>query len=260
MKCKDLIHKLEELSPSSFALAWDNSGLAVGETDKNITSVMLALDVTEEVIEEAIQKNSDMILTHHPMIFGSIKNITDESVLGRKLISVIRNRMVCYSMHTNFDVMGMADAAADRIRLREREVLDVTYEDEISKEGIGRYGTLSHAMSLRECAQIVKEAFELPYVRVFGDAEATIVTAAISTGSGKDMIQPALRAGVDVLITGDIGYHAGLDAVAEGLQIIDAGHFGLEKIFIGYMQDFFGRELPEIQVFVSKQGEAEQLM
>ncbi len=156
-----------------------------------------------------------------------------------------------YAMHTNFDVLGMADAAADELELKNPQVLSVTYEDEIAKEGIGRYGKLDVSMTLAEFAEYVKKTFRLSNVIVYGDSETILETAAVLPGSGSDEIKEALEAGVDVLVTGDINHHAGIDALAQGLNIIDAGHYGLEKIFLPYMKDFFVRNMPGITVITA---------
>ena len=253
MTCNDVIKVLEVLAPPSFAEKWDNVGLLVGRGDKQVKKVMIALDATENVIDQAIAMNVDMLITHHPLLFSAIKRITEEDFIGRRLLKLCKFDICYYAMHTNFDVMGMADAAADEMRLKEIEVLEVTYEDDISKEGIGRVGVLSREMSLRECAEVCKKSFGLENVRVFGEPDKIIDRVAISPGSGKDFIDRAIVKQADVLITGDIGHHAGIDAMEQGLAIIDAGHYGLEKIFIPYMVDAFARELPEIKVLCARE-------
>lgn len=244
MICKEVIDKLEELSPLSYAEDWDNPGLIVGRADKDITSVMIAVDATDEVIEEAVSKQVSLLLTHHPLLFRPLKQINAADFIGRRLYRLIQQDICCYAMHTNFDVMGMADAAADDIGLLERQVLDLTYEDEIAKEGIGRIGKLPESMTLEQCAVFVKRAFCLEQVRVFGKLDTIVERAAICPGSGKSVIKKAAAQQAEVLITGDIDHHDGLDAMAQGMCVIDAGHFGLEKIFVPYMEEYFRREIP----------------
>ena len=137
----------------------------------------------------------------------------------------------------------------DEIDLIERDVLQVTYEDEIGAEGIGRIGRLREEMSLIELCDFVKERFMLDTVKVFGDPDRLCNICAISPGSGKSMIKYAIEKGADVIITGDIDHHEGIDSVAQGLWVIDAGHFGIEKIFVPYMEEFIRREMPEIKVY-----------
>ncbi len=255
MELKEVIDSLEQLSPPSFAESWDNSGLMCGRLSKEVKSILLSVDATDEVVEEAVLTGADLLLTHHPLIFPNISRITEEDHVGRKLLKLISSDVACYSMHTNFDVMGMADEAADRLQLEDREVLQVTYEDAIANEGIGRVGNLSREMRLKYCCELVKEAFILDNVRLFGDPEIKVRRVAISPGSGSDMIPYALKAGAQLLITGDISHHKGIDAVAEGLNIIDAGHYGIEKIFVAYMKDFFKKKMPQMNVSAASQKE-----
>ena len=136
MKCSDVMKVLEQHSATHYAEDWDIVGLLAGRRDREVSSVFVALDATEELIDEAIRLSCDMIVTHHPMIFRAMKRVTDEDFIGRRIVKLLRYDLCYYAMHTNFDVMGMADAAADELRLSERRVLDVTYEDELSREGI----------------------------------------------------------------------------------------------------------------------------
>lgn len=255
MQAKEIIEKLEILSPPQYAESWDNSGWQCGRTQKEVQRILLAVDATDEVVEEAILSDTDLLITHHPLIFPKIAKITDESFLGKRLLKLMQADVSYYAMHTNFDVMGMADEAADQLGLVDRRVLEVLYEDSISKEGIGRVGRLPRSISLKEMAEQVKEAFLLDHVRVYGDLNQRIQMAAISPGSGKKMTPYALAAKADVLITGDIDHHEGIDAVAQGLAVIDGGHYGIEKIFVSYMKQYLLRELPELQVVTASQKE-----
>lgn len=250
MECKKVIEILEKQSPKNCAYYWDNVGLLVGREDKEIQKIYIALDATDEAIEGAISAGADMLLTHHPMIFKGMKRVTQEDFIGRRIIRLIQNDMVYYAMHTNFDVMGMADLAADYLGISDTRVLEITSVSETGEEGIGRYGSLKKEMTVRECCEEVKQAFSLENVKVFGDLERKVKTAAISPGSGRSVISNALQAGVDVLITGDIDHHEGIDAVAQKLTVIDAGHYGVEHIFIPYMEQYLKREAKELEIAV----------
>ncbi len=255
MLLSELMEQLEEFCPSSFAMSWDNPGLQAGRSDKEVQRVYLAVDATSEVIEDAIRQRADLILTHHPLLFSGIKHVTDQDFIGKRIVRLLTNDMALYAMHTNFDVMGMAAEAAERLHLLNPDVLEVTFEDAISHEGIGRIGELPEHMTLQECAEYVKEAFDIPKVRIYGDPRTPIVMTAILPGSGKDDIDLALRKGADVMITGDITHHVGLDAVEKGIAVIDAGHYGVEKIFVPYMQEFLTREVPELTVMTAPVSE-----
>lgn len=254
MKLKQIMQMLEELCPASFAMSWDNVGLLVGRSDKEVHTIALALDATSEVIAQAKSYGADLLLTHHPLLFSGIKKITDSDYLGKRILDLIGSDLCCYAMHTNFDVLGMADAAADMLHLSDREVLEVTYEDDISVEGIGRVGTLLEPVKLSELAGKVAEVFEIEHVRYYGDPDQLMVTCAILPGSGKGEIDLAVKAGADVYITGDISHHDGIDAVEKGIAVIDAGHYGVEKIFIPYMKEYLEREVPEIRIISCDAG------
>lgn len=252
MRCSEIITRLELLSPPSFAEEWDNVGLLVGRLDQEISSIYIAVDATDKVIEEAILNGADMIITHHPLIFSGVKSITEEDFVGRRLRKLIGENICYYAMHTNFDVLGMADAAAEEMELSNSQVLHVTYEDDISKEGLGRYGKLPRTMTLGECAEFVKRKFSLSHVAVYGDLRTVVDIAAICPGSGKDFMEDAIKVGADVYVTGDISHHVGIDAIAQGLMIIDAGHYGIEKIFVPYMKDFLKKQVPQMKVFTEE--------
>ncbi len=255
MRANQVIAKLEELSPVKFAMEWDNVGLLVGRRDKDVENIFIALDATNEVIEDAIAHQADMLITHHPLIFKGSKKVTSDDFIGKRIISLVKADIAYYAMHTNFDVMGMADAVADELSLQKNVVLSKTFEDDISSEGFGRFGMLPKQMTLEECAAFVKRTFHIPNVRVFGDLKADVMMAAVCPGSGGSMIEDALKFSADVYITGDIDHHEGIDAVARGLNVIDAGHYGIEKIFVPYMKEYLERECRGIKVSTMKMKE-----
>ena len=255
MLLSDIMERLEEFCPPSFAESWDNVGLQAGRSTKEVETVYLALDATSAVVADAQRVRADLILTHHPLLFHGIKQVTDRDFIGKRIVELLRSDMALFSMHTNFDVMCMANAAAEELGILRPEVLEVTYEDDISREGLGRIGELPEHMTLYDCAAYVKEVFHIPHVRFYGDPEEMIIMAAVLPGSGKDEIDCALRAGADVLITGDITHHVGLDAVEKGISVIDAGHYGVEKLFVPYMRDYLQRELPQLKVICEREHE-----
>jgi len=252
MNCQDVVKHLEMLSPKNFAQDWDNVGLLAGRYDKEVGRIFVALDATDEIVDEAIRLDCDMLITHHPMIFKGIKKVSDDDFIGRRIMKLLRYDISYYAMHTNFDVMGMADAAADELNLLDRDVLEVTYEDDISREGIGRIGNLKEPMTLLACSKYVKDIFHIKNVRMYGDAMKKVKKIAICPGSGKSMIESAINGGCDVLITGDIDHHTGIDAVSMGISIIDASHYGLEKIFIPYIRDYLRRECQDVEIICAE--------
>ena len=248
MKITELTVYLESHYPAAFAEDWDNVGLLVGDDTGEVQRLFLALDLTEETLKQAVAADAQMILTHHPMIFGSVKKINNHSFTGRRILELIRHGICYYAMHTNYDILGMADLSARKLGLKDARVLSVTEEPDGAPVGFGRVGELPEPMSLTECGRYVKNAFDLPDVRIYGDPDRVLHRAAVCTGSGKSMLRDVRKLGAEVYITGDIDHHTGLDAVADGLCIVDAGHYGTEYIFMEAMKKELQEAFPQLVI------------
>lgn len=248
MICREIIEVIERKYARSYAMSWDNVGLLCGRFDKEVKRIYVALDVTDEVVEQAIEAKADMIVTHHPLIMSGLNRITDDDFIGKRLIKLIQNDISYYAMHTNYDVRGMAELASDKLGLSDVEILEITGEE----EGIGRIANLSEEMTLRQCCELVKDAFSLENVKVFGDLDTKVSRMAICPGSGKSFIKTAVKKGADVYVTGDIGHHDGIDAVAQNLAVIDAGHYGIEHIFVKDMAEYLNNNLEEADVLTAE--------
>ena len=251
MLCKEIVQVIEATYPESAALDFDNVGLLAGRADKEVGRVYLALDATDAVIDKAIEAGADMLITHHPLIFSPVKRVTNEDFVGRRVVRLIQNDIAYYAMHTNYDVLGMAALAERILGIQNAQVLDVTMCESGNEEGIGRVGDLEKPMTLEECCVYVKHRLNLGSLKVFGDMQAEVSRLAISPGSGKTAIAAAIAKGAEVLVTGDIGHHDGLDAVEQGLAVIDAGHYGTEYIFIDDMRNFLTDKLPVLDVMTT---------
>lgn len=253
MTSREIIAVLDNVYPPSLASSWDNPGLLAGRADKTVRGVYIALDATDKVIAEAIRVQADMLLTHHPLLMAPLKQINDGDFTGRRLISLIQADITCFAMHTNYDIVTMAPLAAEMLGLAQPRVLEVTGEADGRQEGFGRVGALPEVMTLRQCGEYVKETFGLDTVKIFGDLDQPVKRGAVSPGSGKSMVTAAVNSGADVLISGDFGHHDGIDAVMQGVAVIDAGHYGLEKIFIRQMKDFLGEHFPALRVYCEQE-------
>ena len=246
MLCRDIMKVIETTYPKHAALEWDNVGLLVGRTEKEVSKIYVALDATDEVIDAAIALEVDMLITHHPLLFSPLKKITDEHFIGNRVVKLLQHDISYYAMHTNYDVLGMAELSGTILGLNQMEVLEVT--DSVNGEGIGRVGLLSEEITLQECCELVKDKFQLENVKVFGDVNKMVRRVAISPGSGKGMADIALDKLADVLVTGDIAHHEGIDAVAQGIAIIDAGHYGLEHIFVEDMVQYLNTHFTDLEI------------
>jgi len=251
MICQDIIKLLEVVAPPEYALDWDNSGLLTGNRKKDIRTIVIGLDATDELCDEAIRINADMLITHHPMIFSPLKSITEDTALGSRLIRLIKNDIVCYAMHTNYDTKGgMAKHAADMLGLKNCQVLEET----MNGEGIGQIGILDNTMTTLRLGEKVKEVFGLKNVMIYGNEEKEVDKIAVCPGSGKSVINIAAQKGATCLITGDIGHHEGIDAVEMGMNIIDASHYGLEKIFINNIYKYLKEYCADVEIVPLGQG------
>lgn len=231
MKVSDVTDYIEKKVPREAALSWDNTGLLVGGKSCPVHRIYLALDATSEVISHAAAAKADLLITHHPMIFSEQKSAVEEDYIGKRVLALVRAGISLYAMHTNYDIYFMADDAAGRLGLFNTAPIDCCVPEDPS-QGIGRIGTLPEPMTLSDLAGEVKRVFGICETRFFGDPSRLIKTVGILPGSGKTDIDTALLLGADVLITGDIDHHSGLDAVEKGISVIDAGHYGIEHIFL----------------------------
>lgn len=251
MLCKEIVQVIEATYPKDAAMDFDNVGLLAGRSEKEVSRVYIALDATDAVIDSAVAAGADMLITHHPLIFSPLKKVTDEDFVSRRIVKLIQNDIAYYAMHTNYDVLGMAQLSEKILGIRDTEVLDITMEKDGKPEGIGRVGELEKPMTLEECCLYIKHKLNLGSLKVFGDMQTEVSRLAISPGSGKTAVAAAVAKGADVLVTGDIGHHDGLDAVEQGLAVIDAGHYGTEYIFIEDMKRFLGEKLPVLDIMTT---------
>lgn len=232
LKVKDIENIIEEYAPLILKEDYDNVGLMVGDSQCEITSILVALDCTLEVIDEAIKKNCNFILTHHPLIFKRPSNITNDTLLGKKIIKLIKSDLNLYSSHTNLDSVkgGINDMLLDVLGFSNGQVIDPSkvngYDD--VKLGIGRIINLNDSISLLELCSKVKVALKTSHIRYVGDKTMEINKIAIINGSGESYFQQAISLGAQCIITGDTSYHYASDYRELGIAIIDAGHFGTE--------------------------------
>lgn len=249
---REAAEKLEQSYPRRMALDWDNPGLQAGRMDGKADRIMVALDATDDVIEQCISAGADLLVTHHPLLMSGIRKVNDESMAGRRILAMAEHRIAHFAVHTNYDTAMMSDLAADRLSLWDRKILEVTGETDGKPYGIGYAGRLANPVTAGELCAFVKKAFDLDAVRLFGAPERKVQYVAVSPGSGKSMIQPALASGAELLITGDIGHHDGLDAADQGLMIVDAGHYGIEHIFVGHMEKWLKETFPQAVVMTAQ--------
>lgn len=239
MITKNIIKELEKSFPKNLAEEWDNIGLLVGDNRREIKKIQISLDATERAIDNAIENNVDMIVTHHPMIFKGIKNIDYSTVLGRKIIKLIENKINLYTLHTNLDsaLDGLNDYLLKLLDVKEAKIIDENMNG--TSCGIGRIYKLEQEVLIMDYLQFLKEKLDIKNVRLVGNEVLKVKKIAIINGSGMSYWRKVKKLDADLFITGDIGYHEALDAKEEGLNLIDIGHFESERNFNKLLKTYF---------------------
>lgn len=248
--CKDISQKLNELAPTSLAESWDNVGFLIGDEKATVKKVLVALDATYAVVQEAIDKKVDMIITHHPMIMSGLKQVNKSTIAGQKVMGLIENRISLYSAHTNLDGAkeGLSTLLGHQLAIKNSRILSPITEE----CGTGQIGELE-PMTLDELCQYVKDKLQLNSVRFVGDPRRVVQNIAVSPGSSMDFAPLALAAGAEVFITGDVKYHDAQEYREMGLALIDAGHYGTEHIVVKIFRDLIKKWFHDIEVIIADQ-------
>lgn len=342
VRCQAICEAIELLAPKHLAEEWDNCGLQVGNFQNEVKRVLIALDVTPEIIQQGKKQNVQMIIAHHPLIFKPLKSICTDTVLGGTISEAIKNDIAIYVAHTNLDIAqeGINHLLACKLDLQQTELLSASYQENMMKIvvfvpmgsedtvrnamaeagagwignyshcffqakgtgtfmpregtnpyigrqdvlekveecrmetivgekqakrvlaamikshpyeevaydiyplanevtlGLGRVGKLPEPVELSALAEKIKIILGCTTVKVVGDAAKTIKKVAVCGGSGASLMGKAIFAGADVLLTGDVKYHEAQEAAAQGMAVIDAGHFATERIIVPALADY----------------------
>lgn len=244
MKAVEITSIIEKFAPLSLQESWDNSGYCIGSPTQEVSSAIVALDCTPKVVDLAIECGADMIITHHPLIFGGVKKISIENNLGYVIYKAIQHGMVVYSCHTNMDkvIDGVSGLMASRLGLSDIEILSKGDEE----SGLGVVGLLPEGLKDEEFAQKVKEVFSVKSVRCSSPKGRVIKKVALCGGSGKSLIKAAQEAGADAYITGDISYHDFL--TEDGFFLVDIGHYESEIDVVEKISSILKEKLPTFAV------------
>lgn len=245
MKLEKIIEFMEEIAPKEGAMEYDNVGLLVGRGEKEVTKVLTSLDCTLDVVREAKEKGCEIIVCHHPIMFGGVKKITDETKEGEMLLCAIEQGIAIFACHTNLDFAegGLNDYFLEKIGYKACDTI-VENEGRIFETGSVTVGDL--------CKKI-KKAFDVPHLRVAGDLMRESAVGALCTGSGKSLVKEACDK-ADVYITGDMGHHDILTVLDEGCAYIEISHYDSEKIAMELLCNKLSEKFPELEVFMSQEN------
>jgi len=234
--------------PTTLAYDWDNVGLQIGSLNKEITGILLTLDVTKEVVDEAIKKGANLIIAHHPLVFKPLKNILTDSYKGKLIEKLIKHDIAVYVSHTNYDLghQGMNTMLARKLNLQNQEIL----EFETEEHGIGRIGDIE-PMTLDEVIDYIKDKLDIKHARLINKKNGKkIKRIAISGGSGASHMFAAKFKDADLYLTGDISYHQAHDMLQMGLSALDIGHYA-EKHFSEALKNEFEAEGFDVKIYIS---------
>jgi len=248
---KDILSYLNTLAPKYMKMDWDNVGLLCGSGSQTVKTVLVALDPFEDVCQEAIEMDADLIVTHHPIIFGNLRSITDENAVGRAILSLARHGISAINAHTNLDCApgGVNDVLAAMLGLQDVEVIKPSGTDEQGRPwGLLRMGYVPQ-QSLEDFLYEVKTALNCDGLRYAG--ERPVKKVAVGGGSCGSALMDAYDAGCDTFVTADLKYNQFFDAVSLGMNIIDAGHFHTENPVVTYLAEKISENFPEITVKIS---------
>ncbi|MCI6321424.1 MAG: Nif3-like dinuclear metal center hexameric protein [Clostridiales bacterium] len=241
---REIEQALFELAPGEAAMEWDNVGHLLGDPDQAVERVLVALDITEGVADEAIASGCQLVVAHHPVMncrWTPVQNIRDDTFQGHLFLKLLRNNVSAICMHTNLDIAwgGVNDALAQRLELVDPGPL--------CENGLGRVGEYPESVALADYVRFVCQALGCNGLR-YADAGKPVRRVAVGGGACGEFEDDAIRAGCDTFVTADLSYHQFLDAAGKGINLIDAGHFPTEdpvcEKVITYLTDRF----PELAV------------
>ena len=222
MLLREIINSIESVAPRSAQEEWDNSGMQIGDTGRDIQSVLLTTDVTPEVVDEAIMRGCDLIVSHHPLLFHGLKQVCGQTLQARVVETAIQHHIAIYSAHTNLDsvVGGINTRLAEKLGLKEISELVVS--------GLGAIGKLPQPIKYADFIEQIHATLECTYVRYTRPAREMIQTVALCGGSGAEFIGEAIAQGADAYLTADCKYHEFQDADGQ-IGLIDIDHWISER-------------------------------
>lgn len=244
---KDILSYLYTLAPASYKMDWDNIGLMCGHSDRPVSKVLLALDASLAVADEAKRLGCELVAVHHPLIFTSTHTVSDETITGIRLLRYLENDLAVISMHTNLDCApgGVNDVLAERLGLKNVQVLE---DGEMSH--LVRYGEVAK-QPLSDFLPFVRQQLSCPGLR-YADGSRQVHRVAVGGGACGEYMPQLQALGIDTFVTGDISYHRFADAEELGINLIDAGHFETENPVIRMLRDRLSAQFPQLTVLVSE--------
>lgn len=249
---KDVLLFIESIAPPHTQEPWDNCGLLCGRGEREVHRILAALDPFRGVIQEAADWDAQLLVTHHPLIFGEgIKAVTGETETGRNLLALIEHGIAAINAHTNLDMTAVNDCLAARLGLSDVQVIAPGGTDEIGLPwGLLRRGVVAE-QTMEDFLPFVKEALGCPGLRYVSSGRPVHLVC-VGGGACGGELYAAADAGCDTFVTADVKYNQFWSAQDAGLNLIDAGHFYTENPVVPYLAWQLQAAFPEVEVRISQ--------
>ena len=253
----DVIQRLEAFAPTHLAEDWDNVGLLWGDRQLPVQRILTCLTLTAEVAEEAIARDVQLVVAHHPLPFQPLRQVTTDTATGLVLWRLARAGIAIYSPHTAFDSTsgGINDQLAAALELHEVVSLvpSATSDGEPTPQAVGggRIGTTAEPTTLRQLAEGLMEFLQIDHVRVVGEDQQPVELVAIACGSGSSLFDQAVARGAGVIVTGEASFHSLLSLQAAGVAAILTGHYASERFALEWLAQWIASQLPSCEVAAS---------
>ena len=257
MKIQDLITYLDSEVHPEYQEQYDNAGFLLGDPGRECTGALVALDLTPDVVDEALERGANLIVTHHPFIFSGVKRITPANATGQLIIKLIQNDMAVYAAHTNLDNLlhGVNGILAEVLGLTNCHILRQLVTQPSPEVGAGMIGELPYPLPTEAFLQQVKASLGLPLLRMSDIATPAVSRVAICGGAGNFLIEDAVQQGADVYLTGDMKYHDFQSAEGR-ITLVDIGHFESEQFCKELIYSIISKKFSNFACFISQRGKS----
>ena len=250
MKIQKVIDAIELWTPTNQSEEFDNVGLIIGNSDNDITGVIVSLDTTEKIIDEAIEKNCNLIVSFHPIIFKGLKKLTSNSYVEKTIIKAIENKVSIYSIHTSLDnhAEGVNYVISKKLGLINTKIL-IPKENNKSI-GMGRIGELEKSLNENEFIIYLKDKMKTNLIRHSRFIGKKIKKIAVLGGSGAFGIDEAINQNADAYVTADLKYHNFFEANNK-IVLFDIGHFESEQFTKNLIHDYLSKKFPSFAIVLA---------
>jgi len=267
MQTGEVFAFLREFAPPFLSESWDNTGLLIGSESRDVSRIVTCLTLTPDVAQEAVERKAQLIVTHHPVLFRAVQQITDADPEGRMLLQLIEAGVAVYSPHTSYDSArsGINQQLAESLGLQSIQPLRALASGEVEAEseatsdddpsvglGSGRFGNLAEAVSLAKFVELTKRVLGVSNTQFVGEPTRKVQRVGTACGAAAEFMRDAAAEGCDVLLTGEARFHSCLEARSLDIAVILPGHYATERPAMEYLARVLSERFSELDVVASE--------